>query len=249
MAGKLHKTRGIVLRAVKYGETSLVVTVFTELFGLQSYIVSGVRTSSKTGAARANHFQPSALLDLVVYHNEQHALHRIREFRWAHIYQHVLTDVRKNAVAVFMVELLTRCLKQPESNPDLYYFSEDIFLQLDESAENVAANLPLFFALHLSHFFGFRLDDNYSKENKWLDLREGSFVNHQPVHPHFLENNGAALTSQLLKVMRPSELADIPLNQPMRRELLGAYEDFYRLHVPDFGRMKTIPVLKAIIGG
>ncbi|NBO56051.1 MAG: DNA repair protein RecO, partial [Actinobacteria bacterium] len=46
MAAPLHKTKGLVLRAVKYGDTSLVVTVFTELFGLQSYIVSGVRKSS-----------------------------------------------------------------------------------------------------------------------------------------------------------------------------------------------------------
>jgi DNA repair protein RecO (recombination protein O) len=41
----LHKTKGLVLRAVKYGETSLVVTMFTELFGVQSYMVNGVRTA------------------------------------------------------------------------------------------------------------------------------------------------------------------------------------------------------------
>ncbi|MFL5786527.1 MAG: recombination protein O N-terminal domain-containing protein [Flavisolibacter sp.] len=35
----IHKTKGIVLRTVKYGETSLVVTMFTELLGLQYYIV------------------------------------------------------------------------------------------------------------------------------------------------------------------------------------------------------------------
>ena len=43
----VHKTKGIILRSVKYGETSLIVTAFTELFGLQSYLVNGVRTVSK----------------------------------------------------------------------------------------------------------------------------------------------------------------------------------------------------------
>lgn len=246
MAGKLHKTRGIVLRAVKYGETSLVVTVFTELFGLQSYIVNGVRTSSKKGSAKANLFQPSAILDLVVYHSEQNTLHRIREFRWGHLYQHILSDVRKNAVAVFMIELLTKCLKQPESNPDLYYFVEDILLKLDDSADLVTANIPLFFALHLSHFFGFRIDDNYSAKCKWLDMQEGSFVDHQPVHPYFLEEKHAAITSQILKVMQPAELSQLQLNQQLRRELLSAYEDYYRLHVSDFGKLKTLPVLKEL---
>ena len=43
MPDKLHKTKGIVLRTVKYGETSIIVTIFTELFGIQSYLVNGVQ--------------------------------------------------------------------------------------------------------------------------------------------------------------------------------------------------------------
>ena len=54
MSDKLHKTKGIVLRAVKYGETSMVVSIFTELFGLQSYLVNGVRTATKKGSGKAN---------------------------------------------------------------------------------------------------------------------------------------------------------------------------------------------------
>ena len=62
MADKLHKTKGIVLRTVKYGETSVIVTIFTELFGVQSYLVNGVRTSTKKGVGKANLFQPAARL-------------------------------------------------------------------------------------------------------------------------------------------------------------------------------------------
>ena len=153
MPDKLYKTKGIVLRAVKYGETSLVVTIFTELFGVQSYLVNGVRTSSKKGTGKAALFQPSAMLDLVVYHNELKNLNRIKEFRWGYIYQHILSDVRKNAVALFMVELLLKSLKQPEANADLFHFTEDSFLHLDESNHTVTANFPLFFSLHLTHFF------------------------------------------------------------------------------------------------
>ena len=110
MPDKLHKTKGIVLKTVKYGETSIIVTIFTELFGIQSYLVNGVRTSTKKGTGKANLFQPSAILDLVVYHNDLKHLNRIKEFKWATIYQHILSDVSKNAVALFMVELLTKCL-------------------------------------------------------------------------------------------------------------------------------------------
>src|ERR1044071_7664870 len=97
---KLHKTKGIVLRSVKYGESSLIITIFTELFGVQSYLVNGVRASTKKGSGKANLFQPAAILDLIVYHNELRNLQRIREFKWDHLYQHIFSDIRKNAVAV-----------------------------------------------------------------------------------------------------------------------------------------------------
>lgn len=248
MPDKLHKTKGIVLRTVKYGETSIIVTIFTELFGVQSYLVNGVRTSTKKSSGKANYFQPAAILDLVVYHNELKHLNRIKEFKWAYIYQHILSDVPKNAVGLFMIELLTKCLKQPEENNELFHFTEDVFLKLDESNNAVMANIPLFFALHLTHFFGFRIDDNYNVTNRYLDLQEGSFVKEQPHHPHFLEEKQAAITSQFLKVLQTEELEDIKLNHDFRRNLLLAYETYYRLHINDFGTMKSLPVLREILG-
>lgn len=245
---QLHKTKGMVFRTVKYGDTSLIVTVYTELFGVQSYIVSGVRTSTRKGPGKANLFQPSAILDLVVYHNELKHLQRIREFRWGYLYKHIFFDVVKNAVALFMVELLQKCLRQPEPNPDLYYFIEDAFIHLDEAAGPVLANYPLFFTLHLAGFFGFRIEDTYSERNSILDLQEGVFVEEHPNHLHFLEGNYAYLTSQLLRVRRPEELSELLLNQDVRRHLLQAYRTFYALHIPDFGEMKTLGVLQMIIG-
>lgn len=247
MSDKLHHTKGIVLRTVKYGETSVIVTILTSLLGIQSYLVNGVRTSTKKGSGKANLFQPSAILDMVVYHNELKQLQRIKEFRWDSLYQNILSDVKKNAVALFMVELLTKCLKQPEANAQLFHFVEDAFLHLDEAPDAVAANFPLFFALHLPVFFGFRVNDNYSENRPFLDLEEGDFVQEQPRHPHFLEDKQAFITSQLLKVQQPGELKDIKLNHEFRRNLLFTYEVYYKLHVQDFGTLKTLPVLREIL--
>jgi len=247
MPDKLHKTNGIVLRTVKYGETSLVVTLFTELFGVQSYLVNGVRVSSKKGMGKAMLFQPAAILELVVYHNELKHQNRIKEFKWAHLYKNIFNDVPKNAVALYIVELLTKCLKQPESNPELFHFAEDVLLHLDESKGTVQANLPLFFAMHLPFHFGFRITDNYSKQNCFLDLQEGSFVNTIPNHPYFLEEKQADVTALLLKVMQPEELASVSLNHEFRRQLLQRYEDYYRLHISDFGSLKAYQILKEVL--
>ena len=57
------------------------------------------------------------------------------------------------------------------------------------------ANFPLFFALHLPVFFGFRINDEYSEKNSIVDLQEGTFVTERPDHFHFLEDKQAAVTS------------------------------------------------------
>jgi DNA repair protein RecO (recombination protein O) len=241
-----HKTKGIVLKTTKYGETSLVVTIFTELFGVQTYMVNGVRTS-KPSASKANHFQPAALLDMVVYHQEQKNIQRIKEFKFDFLYHQVLTNVIKNSIAVFMIELLYKCLKQPEANPDLFNFCEDALKQLDIAAKPVAANFALFFSLHLTHFFGFRMNDDYSAENCFLDLEGGGYCTHQPAHPHFVEGENARITSQLLKTMQPRELGELKLHHETRRQLLSAYQDYYALHIQDFGQMKTLRVLAEVL--
>jgi len=242
----IHKTKGIVLRTVKYGETSLVVSIFTELFGLQSYLVNGVRTPTKKGTAKANLFQPAAILELIAYKNEFKNLQRLKEFRWAYLYQHILSDVKKNAVALFIIELLSKCLKQPEANAELFSFAEDSFLHLDIADNTVTANFPLFFALHLAVFFGFRISDEFSEKLQYLDLEEGRFVEQQPKHSHYLQDREAAAVSHMLKIMQPVELQEVALNQEMRRRITHAIEQYYALHIPDFGTMKTLPVLREI---
>ena len=243
----MHKTKAIILKAVKYGETSFVVTAFTERFGVQSYMVSGVRTAKKTGM-KAALYQPASLLEAEVYHNEKNTLQRIKESDRSHVFKHVQTDVIQNSIALFMMELLYKLLKQPENNPDLFYFCEDMLIQLDEAPAGVSANMPLFFMLHLSHFFGFRIDDNYSAENHFLDLQEGSFTAEQPKHPYFLDDENALISSEILKMTVPAELDQLKMNRDKRRELLFKYLEYYALHLQDFGQMKTLAVMQEIWG-
>lgn len=241
----IYSTRGIVLRCIKYGETSVIASVFTELFGIQSYMVNGVRTSGKT--SKAHLFQPSSLLDMQVYHNELKNLQRIKEVKWSIVYKNVLSDVIKNAVALYMVELLQKCLKQPETNPDLFHFCEDALLQLDASDADITANFPIYFALQLAQFFGFTLQDNYSEKRRVFSISEGSFVDGTSLAPDHLSVATSSLISQLLKAIHPNELDQIKLNRNTRKEILQSIQSYYEWHIPDFGSMKTLPVLSAIL--
>jgi DNA repair protein RecO (recombination protein O) len=232
---------------VKYGETSLIISAYTELYGLQSYIVQGVRTSSKKGAGKANYFQPGSMLELIVYHHDLKNLQRIKEFKWSYLYERVFADVIKNSVLLYMVELLQKCVKQPENNPDLFYFMEDALMQLDKAGEAVTANFPLYFALHLTNFFGFQLNTEDADKYNILDLQEGNFVASYPQHVYYADGKNVELIRELLKAMQPHELIEIPMNYLQRRQLLETLETYYALHIPEFGKLKTLPVLYQIL--
>ena len=52
----ITKTRGIVLNYIKYGDTSIICKIYTEQFGLQSYIINGIRKSKSKNIGLIIHF-------------------------------------------------------------------------------------------------------------------------------------------------------------------------------------------------
>ncbi|MES2648252.1 MAG: DNA repair protein RecO [Bacteroidota bacterium] len=244
----LHKTKAIILKATPYGDTSLVVSAYTEAFGLQSYMVKGARKQGKKNGSQAMYFQPAAILDLVVYHNELKHLQLIKEIKWSYLYNEVLSNVTKYSVALFMIELFSKCTKQTEVNTELFAFIENTLMILDQTPLTVTANLPLHFALQLAGELGFRPEDNYSNECSILDLQEGRFVNQFPVHQLYLEGKLSEITFELLQTDNPVTLYRIKLQQQTRRQLLQAYEQFFMYHISDFGYLKTVKVLEEVLG-
>jgi DNA repair protein RecO (recombination protein O) len=241
----IYSTKGIVLRTVKYGETSVIASVFTELFGVQSYLVNGVRTSGRSG--KAHLFQPSSLLEMEVYHNDLKNLQRIKDIKWSVVYKNILSDVIKNGVALFMVELLQKNLKQPETNEYLFHFCEDALLELDAADDGITANFPLYFSLQLAPFLGFRLQNNYSEKKNIFNLQEGNFSEENLIGMEHINADISFYFSELLKAIHPNDLREIKMNHKTRSSILKIMESFYAWHVPDFGSMKTLNVLSEIL--
>jgi len=242
----VHKTKGIILRTVKYGDTSIITTVYTELFGVQTYIVKGVRQSSKKTQSKANYFQPAAILEMEVYHNELKQMQFIKEYQWSFFYENIFFDVMRNAVAMYVIELLQHSLKQPEAHPELFYFIENTLHQLDKGNDSLIANLPLHFTLHLGSELGFKILGEYNSDTTVIDLQEGNFVKDIPLHQHYLINETAQVTSQLLLAKNYKEASSILLNRNIRKQLLEAYQNFMRLHITGFGELRSVGVLQEI---
>ncbi len=241
----LHKTEGIVLHTVRYGETSVVVRIFTELFGTQSYLVNGVRTS-RAKSAKANLLQPAHMLEMVVYHREQKNLQRISELKPAYLYRGVYANMAKNAIALYVAELLHKVLLEPEPHPELFYFTRELLQWMDQHPSRELALLPLYFTLKVSALLGFKIYGRFSLRSAYLDLQEGQFVEKAPA-ALFLGPREAAQTFRLMQVSEPGALAGLAISVEERDKLLTAYLTFLKLHLPGFRNLRSPAILKEIL--
>lgn len=219
----IFKTRGIVFRFTKFQETSIIVTIFTELFGLQSYIVNGVR--SKSSKNKIALYQPLTLLNLVVYHRENANIERIKEISCLHPYRTLATDVRKSTLAMFINELLNKTVKEESHVEDIFEFICDSLIILDQ-LESGYENFHLIFMLKLSRYLGFGVHNiNEIIGGKTTDKETENML------------------EQLLRADYDSPLK---ISNMQRRTILDLLVKFYHEHIESLGEIRSLQVLREV---
>lgn len=241
----LIKTKGIIFKAIKYSETSLIVDIYTEEKGLRKYIISGVR--SKKGKAKASLLQVMSLVELVAYGREDRDLNRIKEIQAAHVFQSVPFRLQKGAIGLFMAEVARKTIKEAAPNKDLFEFLWNSFIFLDETEDSIA-NIHLQFLIDLSAFLGFIPGGMYCEETPLFDLQEGVFTHKVPPHPHYLEEIYSQLVYQLIET-RLHNCHQISLTRQQRQHLIGHLLDYYRLHMENFPTIHSHQILQEVLGG
>jgi len=238
----LYKTLGIVLHYTRYGETSIIAHIYTELFGRQSYMINHVR--SKKPAFGLNYFQPLTILDIEAYYKPNRDIQRIREIRRYVPLDHIYSDISKSSVAIFIAEIIYKTLHEAESNPSMFKFLNHSIQFLDLIEKGIS-NFHLIFLIqfskHLGIFPQIQLDQlnrnaadeifygNLTDDTLFLDLSEGARV-------------------KLSELMRKSfqNLDKISLSSQIRFELLDKLVDFYIVHFDNIGQINSLKVLKEI---
>jgi DNA repair protein RecO (recombination protein O) len=238
----LHKTRGIIFHTTEYSETSIIAKVYTELFGVQSYIVNGVR--KKKAKTRSNVFQPLTLVEMVVYHNERGGLQRLSEIRIVQPYKSIPFDIRKSSMVIFLDEILYRSLKEENSNPVLFEYLSSA-LQLLDLQPNAGNSFHLLFLLRLTRFLGFFPNGRFSDGAPYFDLQEGIYKSVSPSHPFFLE---AALSEKFDRLVEGCGdlTSDLQLTSEERRNLLERTLEYYRLHIDGMGEVRSHRILEEV---
>jgi len=238
----LIKTKGIIFRNLKYGESSLIQDIYTETHGLKSYIISGVRNKKKGN--KSGLLQVMGLVDLVAYNKESKSLNRIKEVKADYLYRNIPFDVVRSSIGMFIIELSRRSITENEQNDSLFQFLRNSYLYLDQCQGSMAL-LPIIFLIKLSKELGFAPSQNYSESEPLFDLMEGAFTSGQSHSNYLLSKDGSQhFYSLLFEDYGISNSYSVPKH--MRLYLLDQLIIFFRLHIDNLGEIKSLGIIKEL---
>lgn len=239
----LHKTRGIVLKTTSYGESSVITQVFTEKFGLQSYIINGVK--KPRAKISLNMLQPLHLLDMVVYHKNNGGIQRVAELKNAPLLQTIPYNIVKSSIVMFLNEVLYKTIKQQSADEHLFDFLFSAVELLDHQNAGLA-NFHLLFLVRLSRYLGFYPDRYMAGEADYFDLKNGTFSRYKPDGLQFLSQPYTNIFAQLLQADM-SDCGALQLGNQERRYLINKLLDYYAMHTENFGNIHSHEVLEEVL--
>lgn len=239
---KSYKGRGIVLHTLKYGDSSMVVFLLTDVGGRRSYMVQGVRSAKGRGSKLAV-FQPVFPVEFEGLESSRQQMHRFREVRSGMVMQSLPFDVRKSTMALFMAEVLYRLVKESEPNEALFDFVWGSVGALDALEEGVA-NFHLWFLANLSRFLGFCPGNDY-ESGVWFDIREGVYTKTPPAHVLVMDQDNARMLRDLMEC-DVRHLGEIGLNRRERVSFLDAMLSYYGYHLDAVNAVQSVRILQEV---
>ena len=242
----LTKSDAIVLHSFKYGESRIIVDVFSRESGRLSLIASMPKTQK--GRLKKQFFQPMTILSLEYDHRQQVQLQSLKDARLLLPWRTMTSCPEKLSQAIFVAEFLYYALRSEQRNELLYDYVTGAMEWLD-TAEGSYANFHLAFLMRLSRFLGFypNLHDEAASSGVMFDLREGRFCAVAPTHRDFLGSEEASLIRLMMR-MDFANMHLFRLSHHDRNRILDVLLTYYRLHIPQFPELKSLDVLKELWG-
>jgi DNA repair protein RecO (recombination protein O) len=240
----LVKTKGIVLHTLKYGDSSLIVTLYTEQFGRLSCIINATRGAKARNKSAV--IQPLFLLELEIYLKKSRELQRVKELKLCRPYVSIPYDVGKSGQVLFLAELLFKIIREEEANPDLFSFLEETLFYLDSLKEG-SVNFHVWFLAHLTGLAGI-YPDLPEIRGGCFDMRRGTIAGQVPLHPFYMDPDTTTCFRNIL-LLGMDSIPELTIRHTLRQTLLSRILDYYHLHFESLGNFNSLTVLNEVFQG
>ena len=237
----MPNSRGFVVKSIKNGETSMIVSCYLEDIGLKSFIVKGIYGAKKPKFSKA-HFFPLNFISVNYSLSKPDRLSYIKEVKPVFIYKSLHFSIEKSTVIIFLSEILNSVFKEEgEKNQNLFNFL-DKSLSWYDTQEN-CNNFHIKFLIELTRHIGF-YPNIRNQEDKFFNLESGTSSTTKPISK-CIDFNDYELFKQLLG-MKFEDLNYVAINKDSRLRLLNHIIDYYSLHLQMFKSPKSIDVFSEI---
>lgn len=139
---EILKTEAVVLSKMNYGDTSSIVSLFTEDYGKVSLIVKGARSpKSKYGKI----VDPLNYLSIVFYKKESREIQLLSQADLIEHYQRIKSDIDRIEYALAVIELVKYILADLEANKKIFKATIRILSRLNRGDEAPEISFGRFF--------------------------------------------------------------------------------------------------------
>ena len=231
-------TTGIVLNKFRYKDASLIVRVITRDTGLCSFIVRVGKGKKKKNIF--NYFQPLSIIEIDYDSNHKRDLHFFKEVDLKFNFKSIHSNHKKSVVIMFLSEILSKTLKFQGKDFQLYDFIEVSIKYFDES--EFTPYFHLIFLIKLTRYLGFYPDTN--KKYSFFDLEQG-FYSDSEMAGYLLKGKELESFNDILGTNFDASY-ELTLSSMQRTKLLDNILLYYKLHIENFGSIKSLDVLRKI---
>lgn len=239
----LSKCKAIVIKTINYSETSVVLTCYTDMYGIQTYMVNGVR--SKKGAIRPSQLMPLTLIELEAYHQQNKNMQRIKELRCTPALKTLHFDMTKSAIGMFVSEIIYKIIREENQTDEALFGFLFSAIQLLDIKQKVT-NFPAYFLLQLSKYLGFWPKGTYTATTNSFDWHEGEFKAFDPLNPSHIEPAMSQIIAELLTATFDN-FDEVNVVYQKRIELHEHLLQFYQNHTDTLHEVKSHKVLAEVL--
>jgi len=140
-----HKTEGIVLKALNYGDSDLIVTFYTRDFGKLTAIAKGARNSRKRFV---NVLEPFCCSSLLFARKQRDQLAWLESCHRLNEYPQIRKSLDRTLLASYLIDLVDHFSSEEKTDPELF-LNLQTFLSLIEEGDTSERLLRFFEIRHL----------------------------------------------------------------------------------------------------
>ncbi len=232
-----NKTRGIVIRTIKYGESSAICNILTEQYGLIGFHIPGVYKNK--GKVKMSYLQPLNTVELSLNYKKNSNLQRILDIT-CHSYPELKSFSQQAFYQVFC-ELVQQTIKENELNKNLFeYLHQEAIPSLN--TEIHFWQLP-FTMLNVLHHYGCSPNCDSYTDDAYLDLQNGTFIETLLPLKSIAEKDSSAVIFQILT----QGISHLPKDKNLRLKVIEELLRYFQYHVSENFELRSRSILSEVL--